>query len=96
MVECIKNNIAVYSPHTSWDVCKNGVNDWLASALPSLTCKPIQENADNPDFGAGRLCLISQKVTLQEAIESIKNHIGVPYLKLALAKNKNKGKAINF
>lgn len=92
MVECIKNNIAVFSPHTSWDVCKNGVNDWLANALPIVTCKPIQVNVDDSDCGTGRICTITESLTLQEAINKIKQHIGVPYLKLAIAKNKNKGK----
>lgn len=27
------NNIAIYSPHTTWDVVQGGVNDWLASAF---------------------------------------------------------------
>ena len=28
-MKCIENNIAVYSPHTSFDCTINGVNDWL-------------------------------------------------------------------
>nr|CAD7588514.1 unnamed protein product [Timema genevievae] len=30
---CLENRIALYSPHTSWDVVKDGVNDWLARAF---------------------------------------------------------------
>ena len=31
MISCIKNDIALYSPHTSFDAVASGVNDWLIS-----------------------------------------------------------------
>ena len=31
IVKCLENRIAVYSPHTSFDAVKGGVNDWLIS-----------------------------------------------------------------
>lgn len=33
ILKCIKHDIAVYSPHTSWDAVENGVNQWLISAF---------------------------------------------------------------
>lgn len=33
VVECLENKIAVFSPHTSLDALKGGVNDWLAEAF---------------------------------------------------------------
>lgn len=33
IVQCIENRIAVYSPHTSYDILRNGLSDWLASAF---------------------------------------------------------------
>jgi len=32
-VQCLENKIAVFSPHTSLDALKGGVNDWLAEAF---------------------------------------------------------------
>lgn len=93
VVQCIKNKIAVFSPHTSWDACKEGVNVWLANALPLSSCKPIKETANDPDCGAGRVCMISGNLNLEDAVQKIKTHIGVPYLRLALAKNKSICKA---
>ncbi|ESO07077.1 hypothetical protein HELRODRAFT_105066 [Helobdella robusta] len=29
IMSCVKYGIALYSPHTCWDVVENGVNDWL-------------------------------------------------------------------
>lgn len=33
VAKCLENRIAVYSPHTSFDSIRGGVNDWLASAF---------------------------------------------------------------
>ena len=30
---CLENRIAVFSPHTSYDCVKDGVNDWLIQAF---------------------------------------------------------------
>jgi len=32
-LQCISNNIAVYSPHTSWDSVKGGNTDWIANSF---------------------------------------------------------------
>lgn len=32
-LKCIENKIALYSPHTSFDSIRGGVNDWLAGAF---------------------------------------------------------------
>jgi putative NIF3 family GTP cyclohydrolase 1 type 2 len=29
VISCVKNDIALYSPHTSFDSVAAGVNDWL-------------------------------------------------------------------
>jgi len=41
--KCLENRIAVYSPHTSLDALKGGVNDWLAEAFGSqvASCAPL-------------------------------------------------------
>lgn len=33
IAKCIANNIALFSPHTSWDIVEGGVTDWLASTF---------------------------------------------------------------
>lgn len=33
ITECLERRIAVYSPHTTWDAAKDGVNSWLISAF---------------------------------------------------------------
>ncbi|CAH0389764.1 unnamed protein product [Bemisia tabaci] len=38
---CVENSIAVYSPHTCWDVMSGGTADWLASAFHPAKIEPI-------------------------------------------------------
>nr|XP_018907516.1 PREDICTED: NIF3-like protein 1 isoform X1 [Bemisia tabaci]XP_018907517.1 PREDICTED: NIF3-like protein 1 isoform X1 [Bemisia tabaci]XP_018907518.1 PREDICTED: NIF3-like protein 1 isoform X1 [Bemisia tabaci] len=42
--KCLKEGIAVYSPHTCWDTVYGGVNDWLLSGLPAGISTPIIPN----------------------------------------------------
>uniref|UniRef100_A0AAG5DNP1 NIF3-like protein 1 n=1 Tax=Anopheles atroparvus TaxID=41427 RepID=A0AAG5DNP1_ANOAO len=71
---CLRNGIAVYSPHTSWDNVTNGVNDWLASALPKVNSQIIVQNPTNPSYGSGRLCELQGSMTLSEAVQRIKQY----------------------
>jgi len=88
VVKCIKNNIAVFSPHTSWDAVQGGVNDWLSSAFTISSAAVINQTPENPLVGAGRLCNLTNPVSLRQAIENIKSHIGIPHLRVAVAKGK--------
>lgn len=42
VVKAIENKIAIYSPHTVFDVMRDGVNDWLASGLGKGSVKPLK------------------------------------------------------
>ncbi|XP_045473531.1 NIF3-like protein 1 isoform X2 [Harmonia axyridis] len=86
---CIKNNIAVFSPHTSWDNVEGGVNDWLGDAFEFSSTKPIQPNASNPKLGAGRCLVLKDEITLSQAVESIKKHTGLPHVRLAIARGRD-------
>jgi dinuclear metal center YbgI/SA1388 family protein len=85
IVKCIENRIAVYSPHTSWDACNGGVNDWLANSL-SISSKTIAiPSSINPEFGAGRICQVDGSLTLKQAIEEIKSYTGLANVQVAVA-----------
>lgn len=42
LLTCVKNDIAIYSPHTSLDAAPDGLNDWLASGLGKGVSQPIK------------------------------------------------------
>ncbi|XP_054711584.1 NIF3-like protein 1 [Uloborus diversus] len=45
VMECVKNSIAVYSPHTACDAVKNGVNDWLINCFDLSDSQPIKQSS---------------------------------------------------
>lgn len=87
----MENRIAIFSPHTTWDGVQDGVGEWLAQCLPLEKCDPIHPGVV-PSTGMGRICQLTESLSLREAIEIIKTHIGIPHLRLALARGKSIGK----
>jgi len=73
--EAIKNNIGVYAFHTNLDIAKDGLNDRLCRML-KLRDVHIIENT--PPLRIGEL---EKAMPLNEAIEYIKNRLGVSRVK---------------
>ena len=46
VVKCIENRIAIYSPHTSYDAVKGGVNDWLIQCFGPGDVQPLIPSTD--------------------------------------------------
>lgn len=90
VIKCIRNDIAVYSPHTSWDVVNGGVNDWLAKAFEVCSSNAVTET------GAGRKLMLSAPITIKEAIHLIKRHIGIPHVQVAYGLEHNNGKYFEY
>ena len=40
-VKCVENQVAVFSPHTSWDAVPGGINSWLVSPYGPGKSKPV-------------------------------------------------------
>lgn len=45
-----------------------------------------------PHTGMGRLCTLSEPVSLSDVIERVKNHLKLPYVRLAMGVGKTLGK----
>ncbi|CAL7935440.1 unnamed protein product [Xylocopa violacea] len=87
VAKCLENRIAVYSPHTAFDSIKGGVNDWLVSAFENVleSSTPIDVNASNSSYGAGRNCILKSDITVEEAVERVKVLTGLKHVRLARA-----------
>ena len=85
IVKLLEEKIALYSPHTAWDSCPNGVNDWLASSLPIKSKVPATPSQIDANFGGGRVCEVEGNLTLKEAIELIKKYTGLPDVRVGIA-----------
>ncbi|XP_050477897.1 NIF3-like protein 1 isoform X3 [Bombus huntii] len=84
IAKCLENRIAVYSPHTSFDSIRGGVNDWLASAFEKVleSSIPIQPN-DTNNNGYGRMCTLKNEISIEEAVQLVKQRTGLKYVRLA-------------
>ncbi|OIR58317.1 MAG: NGG1 interacting factor 3 family protein [Amphiamblys sp. WSBS2006] len=86
----VKNNIAVYSPHTALDACSGGINDWIAAGLPPKeenTVRPVNPSRLFPETGGGRFAVLKQEATLEQIAASLKKHFGASYMRIAHAKH---------
>ncbi|XP_015603200.1 NIF3-like protein 1 isoform X3 [Cephus cinctus] len=81
--KCLENKIALYSPHTSFDSIKGGVNDWLAESFDLAKNVPIEPDTNNPENGIGRLCTLKQPISIMDAVQLVKERTKLPYVRLA-------------
>lgn len=82
IISCVNNQIALYSPHTSFDSVDGGVNDWLLKPFGNGSTIPLEE--DGMGIGPGRLLFLNRSLNLNDAIDKLKKHLGLPNLRLAL------------
>ncbi|CAG9783671.1 unnamed protein product [Diatraea saccharalis] len=83
----LEKRISLYSPHTSWDCVRGGVNDWLSSAFAFDESTPITPGAD-PNTGAGRILNLISEIPLSDIVSRVKLLTGLSHVRLAIAKEK--------
>ncbi|MFN3200682.1 MAG: Nif3-like dinuclear metal center hexameric protein [Bradymonadia bacterium] len=92
LMQLIQRGIPVYSPHTALDAVPGGVADWLAEGLgeaatidpitPSKAPLPVHEGQP---VGAGRRVKLSTPTALTDLIPSLKAHLGLAHVRVAMA-----------
>ncbi len=84
VLDSIRAEIAVYSPHTALDAAPGGINDWLAQALGNGAISPIVQLANAPiGVGLGRILQMEVPTSLDESLRRIKLHLGLSQLRVA-------------
>jgi dinuclear metal center YbgI/SA1388 family protein len=76
---CARAGVAVYSPHTAFDVVRGGTNDVLASALGILEPRALRAGTSSgapPSEGLGRVGRIDP-VPLAVLVDRVKRSLGV-------------------
>jgi dinuclear metal center YbgI/SA1388 family protein len=61
VLKAIEKRIAIYSPHTAFDVVKGGVNDWLASGLGKATVRPLKNTLTDGNSGTHKVSILVPK-----------------------------------
>jgi dinuclear metal center YbgI/SA1388 family protein len=96
VIEAIRSDIAVYSPHTALDAAPNGMNDWLVRALGTGATTPIIQLLNAPEgVGMGRTVELEEPATLLELTRRIKQHLKLDQLRVATAAEHSAGKLID-
>jgi len=78
----IKNGIAIYSAHTSFDRAKTGVSDALADALMLKGTKPLTAVAGFPGCGYGRVGKLPAKQSIGDIAKRLKTALGAGTVRL--------------
>ncbi|EKF39217.1 NGG1 interacting factor 3, putative [Trypanosoma cruzi marinkellei] len=100
ILQTVRHGASIYSPHTSLDAAKGGINDWLASIVDSSgTCRPIQpyeslnrhgnggsggNDNDESSVGIGRLVALHQPKTMATLVNDIKTGLHIPTVRVSL------------
>lgn len=74
------HNIAVYSPHTSYDSAPTGINQQLAEALSLESVRPLRECEEDTTRGSGRYGHLSQPLSLSEFLTHVKQSLALERL----------------
>lgn len=87
LMKLIQHNISVYSPHTSVDAAKGGVNDWLvegvsrgSTILKTEVIVPDKSGAEG--YGMGRIVEFEEPVALEQVVQRIKKSLGIQHFQL--------------
>lgn len=83
LIDLIRSDISVYSPHTAFDSAAMGINQQLAKSLGLKNISPIRPVAD-PDgeniLGSGRFGTLENEVPLNEFLQTVKSVLKVENL----------------
>lgn len=89
LLQLVEAGIAVYSPHTSYDSARSGINQQLAESLGLQSIQPIRllangdslTDSDEEDptagLGSGRFGDLAEPTTLADFVEATKRGLGV-------------------
>lgn len=81
--ELIRNDIALYSAHTSMDCARYGINELLATKLGLEECEVIEKKDGFVGCGLGRIGNLKNSVTLKEYAELVKTSLNTPFVRVS-------------
>ncbi|KAM6897898.1 NIF3-like protein 1 [Xenentodon cancila] len=71
-IRAIEAGMAIFSPHTSWDSVKGGVNDWLVGGLGSGQVSVLHQAIDSMSHGHKLEFMAKSKEELNAVMEELK------------------------
>jgi dinuclear metal center YbgI/SA1388 family protein len=80
----IKNDIAVYVPHTAMDITNGGINDQLAALFELQDVTFLRETGrdDEQPRGIGRIGTLKKTCSLTELADAVLDKLSAPFLRM--------------
>ncbi|MBC7354020.1 MAG: Nif3-like dinuclear metal center hexameric protein [Thermogutta sp.] len=77
------HQIAVFSPHTSFDSAAQGINQLLAERLKLTDVRPLRPSPAEPSLGTGRLGILPEPQPFLEFAQYVKTVFGLKHIAVA-------------
>jgi dinuclear metal center YbgI/SA1388 family protein len=96
LLDAIRHNMTVFSPHTALDAVPGGVTDWLVEAVgPVHAIESLEPHATAlAPAGMGRRGTLKKPTALGECIKRCKAHLSLDAIRVALAEKHAHGQPI--
>lgn len=83
LLQLIRADVAVYSPHTAFDSATQGINQQLADGLGLTEVLPlVVPDPERPELGSGRYGLLGQPTRLADLAQELKRFLSIEGLHL--------------
>ncbi|CUG94452.1 NGG1 interacting factor 3-like, putative [Bodo saltans] len=89
VLRTVAEGMSIFSPHTSLDAARGGMNDWLASIVDSQSDRvfPIIPTAGTEvsagSTGMGRVVELRNPISFKELVERVKIGLGIPTVRVS-------------
>lgn len=85
LIDLLRSDIAVYSPHTAFDSTRSGINESICAKLEIENAKPLQEieAAQDESIGAGRIGELKNAMNQSEFSDWVKQKFGLDSIRTA-------------
>lgn len=80
VLQLVENQVAVYSPHTSFDSAAGGINQQLAELFGLTSVKPIRPLPEDASLGRGRWGILEKGGSLKAFLSKVKVAVSANYL----------------
>jgi dinuclear metal center YbgI/SA1388 family protein len=77
LLQLIRAQVGVYSPHTAFDSAAEGINQQLASGLGLQDVLPLVAHDQTPGWGAGRHGRLYGPVALSSLVQDLKQFLAI-------------------
>ncbi len=81
IIDCIKNNIAIYAAHTNYDKVQGGVSYKMATKLSLQNIHTFIQSSADPNIGLGCIGTLEQAMPISSFFQVLKTTFGVKHIK---------------